>query len=331
MAIGGPRCLVDEAFAEASFVPFSLFFKGPHTTHIRQFAESIDYRTKTVSLFDSDQDIHYDILVIATGRAYAKPFHFHGLREKTSNDRLEMMSSQDEFRPRVYSTAQLGDQISAERKKLQAADAVVIVGGGATGIETAAEIRDAFPEKKITIFHSKARLLSSQREVSDADAALVMRKLAAMNIDVLLSTRYEPFSAKSSNYVVHANGGKPLTAFVPKISKTEEGFVKCDSYLNVLGEKYVFAMGDVVFGSDASYKTAVACHAPVVAKNINLVLNCEPMLKRVGELSGALKSFFVLALGHNDSLRIGMAGKMFGGAKQKDYFQAKMRKELGCK
>ena len=331
MSIGGPRCLVDEAFAEASFVPFSLFFKGAHTTHIRQFAESIDYRAKTVTLCDSDEEIHYDILVIATGRAYAKPFRFNGLREKTSNDRLEMTMSQDEFRPQVYSTAQLGEQIAAERKKLQAADAVVVVGGGATGIETAAEIRDAFPDKKVTLYHSKARLLSSQREVSDADAALVMRKLLAMDIDVRLSTHYEPFSAKSSNYVVQANGGRPLTEFVPKISKTDEGFVKCDSYLNVLGEKYVFAMGDIVFGADASYKTATASHAPVVAKNINRVLNGEPMLKRVGELSGALKNFFVLALGHNDSLRIGMVGKMFGGAKQKDYFQAKMRKELGCK
>ncbi|KAH0715669.1 hypothetical protein KY284_008574 [Solanum tuberosum] len=49
--------------------------------------------------------------------------------------------------------------MAQENEKIKAADSILIVGGGPTGVELAAEIAVDFPQKKVTLVHDGSRLL----------------------------------------------------------------------------------------------------------------------------------------------------------------------------
>jgi NADH dehydrogenase FAD-containing subunit len=69
-----------------------------------------------------------------------------------------------------------------------AADGVVVIGGGAVGIEMAAELKEVFPKLKVTLIHSRAELLSSEPLPVEFRSE-TLRLLEEQNVDVLLSKR----------------------------------------------------------------------------------------------------------------------------------------------
>merc|ERR1711916_42179 len=99
--------------------------------------------------------------------------------------------------PEVYSREQLLKKLSKQRKKLAESQQAIVVGGGATGVETAAEIKVKFPNKPVTLYHSKSRLLISQRQVKGSDSEVVLRKLQAMGVQVKLNTNLNLVGLKS--------------------------------------------------------------------------------------------------------------------------------------
>jgi len=326
LAIGAPRALVDEEFARDSYIEYSRIFKG--VKHIQSFVHGVDYGQKLIHL-TNDSTLEFDVLVLATGRNYPAPYRLEAMRAGDSNDRAEMTSSQDSFHPEVYSREQLLKKLSKQRKKLAESQQAIVVGGGATGVETAAEIKVKFPNKPVTLYHSKSRLLISQRQVKESDSEVVLRKLQAMGVQVKLNTYFnEEQHGGENSFVVQAKGGSPNTKFLPESWVTDEGFVKCDKNLNLVGLKSVFALGDIVLGAEPTVITAKMLHVPVVAENILRVLNEEPKLKAVGKLAAPLASFLVVPLGPNDGLRLGLVGKMMGGMIMKDHGLARARKEL---
>lgn len=46
-----------------------------------------------------------------------------------------------------------------QKEKFKQADRILIVGGGALGIEYASDLKDLYPEKKITLLHSRTRVM----------------------------------------------------------------------------------------------------------------------------------------------------------------------------
>lgn len=46
-----------------------------------------------------------------------------------------------------------------QKEKFKQADRILIVGGGALGIEYASDLKDLYPEKKITLLHSRSRVM----------------------------------------------------------------------------------------------------------------------------------------------------------------------------
>lgn len=101
----------------------------------------IDRTTKTVSFSDATvPDVVYDILIAATGA-----------RSHNPGDLPVWIRNKDDIREYMRETAQI----------IKNAKDVLIVGGGASAVEYAGEIRSAFPEKAVTIVASSAHLLSS--------------------------------------------------------------------------------------------------------------------------------------------------------------------------
>jgi NADH dehydrogenase FAD-containing subunit len=105
---------------------------------------SIDSTKKSINITDVNtktvDTIHYDYLVLATGTSYEKlPFVRPGNDELTFKQRL----------------AKAGEG----HKQLSSAKHVLIVGGGSVGCEVMADLAVKFPKLKITLVHSKDRLL----------------------------------------------------------------------------------------------------------------------------------------------------------------------------
>ena len=133
--------------------------------------------------------------------------------------------------------------------KTKNAKRVLIVGGGAVGVEVAGELATYCPDKRITLIASTDRLLS---RMSEKFSTAALNILKSKNVDVILNDRidlknvenFKTTKLKTQNgkeiefdaYFV-CIGGKPCTEIV-KQSFPEwvdaDGFVKVNGNMNVI-------------------------------------------------------------------------------------------------
>lgn len=148
----------------------------------------------------------------------------------------------------------------AENEKIKAAHSILIVGGGPTGVELAAEIAVDFPEKKVTLVHDGSRLLEF---IGPKAADKTLNWLRSKNVEVKLeqSVDQQRSSEGSKTYITSAGEtikadchflctGKPLASAWLKetiFKDNLDGFgrIKVDDNLRVKGWKNVFAIGDI--------------------------------------------------------------------------------------
>ena len=79
---------------------------------------------------------------------------------------------------------------------------MVVVGGGAVGIELSGEIRDSYPDKDITLVHSKSELVSGISDPAITNRKFVGNALAilrGMNVEVMLGERVANLSELTLN------------------------------------------------------------------------------------------------------------------------------------
>ncbi len=146
--IASPRALLKPgAIAEDKlFRPIAENFKqydASTFTHLEGKAVGLDPQARTVSVEmnsgSEQRTVKYDSLVIASGTTSTSPlWTLHGSHE-TTRAALEAMHA-----------------------ALPKASTVLVVGGGAVGVETAAEIADEFPNIKVTLATATDHLLAGQ-------------------------------------------------------------------------------------------------------------------------------------------------------------------------
>lgn len=147
-----------------------------------------------------------------------------------------------------------------ENEKIKAAHSILIVGGGPTGVELAAEIAVDFPEKKVTLVHDGSRLLEF---IGPKAADKTLNWLRSKNVEVKLeqSVDQQRSSEGSKTYKTSAGEtikadchflctGKPLASAwleetIFKDNLDSFGRIKVDDNLRVKGWKNVFAIGDI--------------------------------------------------------------------------------------
>ncbi|AAW40966.1 hypothetical protein CNBA4820 [Cryptococcus deneoformans B-3501A] len=76
--------------------------------------------------------------------------------------------------------------MAIQSEKFKAAGRILIIGGGALGIQYATDLKDVYPEKKITLLHSRTRLLPIYPIKLHVT---VMEALTKMGVDVVLGER----------------------------------------------------------------------------------------------------------------------------------------------
>lgn len=189
---------------------------------------------------------------------------------------------------------------------------VVVVGGGAVGIEMAAELKVVQPDTKVTLVHSRDRLLSSEPLPDECkDRALELVKEA--QVDVLLGKRLaetkeiQDATGQTVTEITFTDGAQmtasvvimavsksiPATEFLPKEALEEEGLIKIQPNLmfptDVPNSDRHFAIGDAIKWSGIKRCGGAMHMGYFVAHNIHELLlqkmnGTEPKFQELDEV-----------------------------------------------
>lgn len=287
--------------------PYSITYPLRHSTDHEGIAfhagtvSAVDFDARKVKLRDNGE-VPYEYLVIALGSTTDffdnKSAQEHAMPLKTAEDGLAI-------RNHVLDVLERGARASdqEERRSLLT---FVVVGGGATGVETAAALSellrhtvpDFYPdiasaEHRIVVVESAGKLLGHMK---DPAASVALQRLRGLGIEVWLSTEAKEVGAHrvttsdgrtvDARTIIWATGVK-VPEVVSSISADhgKGGSLMVDEYLQVKGRPGVYAAGDCAHVEDADRHTSVPLLAEsavqegrAVAENIARAIEGLPEL-----------------------------------------------------
>ncbi|KAF2536705.1 hypothetical protein F2Q68_00022242, partial [Brassica cretica] len=233
--------------------------------------------------------IGYDYLVIATGHS--------DLFLKTRQEKLS--------------------QYQSEYEDIRSSKSVLIVGGGPSGVELAAEIAVDFPEKKVTLVHKGPRLLEFIGEKA-ADKAFDWFK--SKKVEVILNQSVDLNSASDGNKTYKTSG-----AWMVKGEMVDE-------HLRIKDRKNVFTIGDITSILEMKQGYIAEMHANVAVKNIKVMMSGGEKKKKMSTYKPG-SEMAIVSLGRKDSVAqfpfVTVIGCLPGLIKSKDLFVGKTRKTRG--
>lgn len=226
---------------EEIFQPIEPGFKSYPSSHVEFLlgaAIKLDKDTKTVTVATAPHTtraVPYDYLVVATGSRAES-----GVPWKASG-------TYDDCVRTLHETGQ----------QIHAAKSVVVAGAGATGVELAAEIKDAYGDAK------DVTLLSAGGEIVGGDMAavavekeltrlrvVVKKGVQASGFEKLDDGRTQVLLSNGETLVTDmylpATGLMANTEFLPLDCLNERKYVQVDAEHRVLGLADTWALGDVV-------------------------------------------------------------------------------------
>ena len=260
------------------------------------------------------KNIPYDFLIIAMG-ATTNFFNTPGASEYA----LTLKSIEDAVRIKDHCIAQVDKSVhirdSSERKKMLK---FVLVGGGPTGVELAAELSELltgtlshYYPKEIINDISIMLIQRGAEIVPQFGSKIRMKSLEILqkkNIEVMLNSAVKEIKKTSiiinegtsvdTETVIWAAGAKPVDVmFDQVINKTPDGRLIVNEYVQLPGFKEVFVVGDMSAFTDKGGNTLLPALAQVaqkesgiVAKNIKSLMENKPLQEFKYKNSGNLLS-----------------------------------------
>lgn len=274
--IAAPRAaVIPDAFGANNasiFHPIAPALTAANGSFIHGSATALDPAAATVTITHNDgktETLSYDQLIITTGSRH---------------------SSAWPFRPADSKEATLA-ALAESQTKIEAANSIVISGGGPTSIELAGEIASFYPKKTLTLVSGTEQLLPTTKPVVGATAKKTLEKLG---VKVITGTRATETPGKDSGVEVALSTGEvlavdlhipavgslPNTDFLPKSMLDDYGWVKVTHELRVEGYENLWAAGDV---TTLGPRTSMAAcdQVPILAGNVGAALKGErPVLKQ---------------------------------------------------
>ena len=324
-----PRLLV-EPNALPARLSYASFLAS--VRHVQGRAISISEKEVVVDLGVTQEKVDFDYAVLATGSSYVDSL----IKADVATEKLRSA------------------QIEEAHARIRRARNVVVAGGGPVGVETAAELRETFPELRVTLIHGEPKLLDNAPSRFGAWAADTLRhmgvevhlndlvidpKLAEQPTDGKVRTRGG--LSLDADVVVWAAGTRPNTAFIaqswPALVETN-GLVKTDTYLRLQGHPHIFVAGDITNLPEGRLVITASFHVPSIVANLTLLATAgvSAKLKPYSpKLPGkGLGKLMVVTLGRRDglsSLPFGQFRASFIARKMKaeNMFVSKYRKAVG--
>ncbi len=258
--------------------------KKKHIRFRRAEVTGID-REEQVVLLSGGERISYNDLVIAMGVEVAT-FGIPGVAEYA----LPMKTLSDAFaiRDRLHGFVQ--GYIDGKEKHLS----IIVVGGGATGVEFAAESANFFARLASTGVLKSAdysvTLLEAAQNIlpvfSESVRAVALHRLKELGVTIQVQTKLDEVkkgrvfvtgklgmpSEYPSDVAVWTAGVKPMAAGKAWGLPTDErGSIQIERSFVVVGEKHIFALGDCVMFKHPKTKTPVPALAQVAVREAGVV------------------------------------------------------------
>lgn len=158
-----PRACVIDGWENELFVPYTKLYDSPEKGQVIQaLATNI---TKTHVEIDRPIEgfgtsIEYEYLIYATGARHPEPGNLNDHDTKTGAiQRLKEVQA-----------------------KIQKATKILLIGGGAVGLELSVEIREHFPEKEVTLVHSRDRYMPSYKTTMHEKTVAILAEFGVREI-----------------------------------------------------------------------------------------------------------------------------------------------------
>jgi NADH dehydrogenase len=290
-------------------------FKKTGVTIYQDTVLSIDTSKKVVQT--NTCEIPYDYVVVATG-AETNYYNIPGAKENSLG--LKNLEDAVNIRQSIIDSFEKATLIKNEdeRKKLLS---FVVVGGGATGVETVSEIAEFANEIKNRYYKGEKRyhvkdicisLINTGPEIlkpfHPKIQKIAAKRLQEMGVTLLLSKtvsslspgiiHFSDESTLSANTIVWATG---VTPSVPKCMEHEAklvgGRLETDEFLRMTNMPNIFVLGDSACVIEPNGNTPLPMlaqvavgEAGVVAKNIIATIKNKKLSKFIYKSKGSLVS-----------------------------------------
>lgn len=278
-----PRFAIVPNHEHKAFVPYStLFSSAPDPAHhqvVRARVASLHPHHVTLDReWHGSRDLAFEYLVAATGTRLAAP---------------GSMPSEDKLPSVRY--------LQSYQQGVAKAQSVVVVGGGAVGVQMACDLKEVYPDKDITLVHSRQQLMPVYHEgLSD----LIKARFATLGINLVAGSRAvvppagfpngagEPFHVSlqdgrsvPADFAILATGQTPNNQFLRGLASPESdsalpltdtlvnpsnGFIRVQPTLQFRDARFphLFAVGDIADSGAHKAARPGAVQAAMVAKNI---------------------------------------------------------------
>lgn len=274
-----PRFAIVPGQEHKAFIPYSGVFSSVpnNASHAFVQARVLSVQPRHVSLdreWQGSNQIPFEYLAVATGTLLAQPAAMKYDDKPSSVDYLQK-----------------------HQRDLKRSKSILIVGGGAVGVQMATDLKEYYPDKKITVVQSRPQVMP-QYHVKFHE--LVKKRFDDLGIDLITGSRVsippegfpnnaEPFDVKLTNgetvsteFVILATGQKSNNSLVANLDQSTpgsvinpvNGFIRVRPTLQFLDDKYpnLFAVGDIAdTGAHKAARPGVA-QAAVLAKNVQALI-----------------------------------------------------------
>ncbi|KAI1851390.1 hypothetical protein JX265_000376 [Neoarthrinium moseri] len=268
-----PRFAVLPSYEHKAFIPYTAAFAPapPSAQHAVVQAKVESLQPGRVILdreWQGSKEIPYEYLVVATGTKLQAP------GTMADNDKsLSIKYFQD------------------YQKRVQDARSIVIVGGGAVGVQMATDLKELYRGKEVTLVHSRNQLMPLYHEALDK---LIKDRCEELGVKLVLGSRvvmppggFRPDAKSvelqngvvlSADLVIPAVGQVPNTQFLSGLAPSSEDslinpanrFIRVKPTLQFSDPKYpnLFAVGDVADSGAHKAARPGAAQAQVLARNL---------------------------------------------------------------
>ncbi|KAF8965465.1 FAD/NAD-P-binding domain-containing protein [Flammula alnicola] len=210
---------------------------------------------------ENGETVQYSVLVLTPGCIWEGPLNIPDNKKETTEHLLSW------------------------REKFKNANDIVLVGGGAVALEYAGEIKDFYPDKRVTIVHGHDLLLNdAYPNHFRKDVAKGVRK---RDVDVVLNDWIDDLNISEAGVVQTRNGRKlvadlvvpccgpkPNTGFVTLVPGTlsETKHIRVSATLQVFKYPRILAGGDAIAWDEQKQVSKYGTHASIIANNVVSVL-----------------------------------------------------------
>ncbi|KAJ6016677.1 hypothetical protein N7451_000056 [Penicillium sp. IBT 35674x] len=258
-----PRFCVVDGHDEKAFIPYGSYVQGPlrSWSWIHNTVESIipDGRGGKVHLASGDS-VPYEYLILATGASAGLPSRV------CQTDKDAGMKA-----------------LAYQRERIREAQDIVVVGGGPAGIELAADAKALFPEKQVTLIHSRKVLLNDGfgmklhqaicDEMGRLGVNLVLGEKPVIPDGTMGDIKLSGGDAIHFDCLIECVGQIPNSSLVRFLSTetfTPSGHLRVKPSLQVMDDEFphIYAAGDVIDAGSIKNARSAVQQAQAVADNI---------------------------------------------------------------